>query len=92
MKKGLSGVSLVIVLTACGVVDPNDEGSARRAAERECHQLAGERGYRDALTDSVNREGRSDEWIVVIAQHVVGPNPTMRCVYNARTNRARVER
>ena len=25
MKKGLSGVSLVIFLTACGVVDPNDE-------------------------------------------------------------------
>ena len=92
MNKRLFGLSLVIVLTGCVVVDPNDEGSARRAAERECHQLARERGYRDALTDSVDRQDRSDEWIVVIAQHVVGPNPTMRCVYNARTNRARVER
>ena len=92
MKKRLFGVSLVIVLTGCVVVDPSDERSARRTAERECLRLGRDRGYRDMSIDSIDREGRSDEWMVVISEHVVGRNPTMRCVYNARTNRARVER
>jgi hypothetical protein len=92
MQNRLLGLSLVIVLTGCVIVDPNDERSARRAAERECLQLGRDRGYRDMSIDSVDREGRSDEWMVVISEHVAGPNTTMRCLYNARTNRARVER
>ena len=92
MKKRTYGLSLIIVLTGCGIVDPNDERSAQRGAERECRQLGRDRGYRDMSIDSVDREGRSDEWMVVISEHVAGPNPTIRCTYDARTNRARIER
>ena len=91
MKKRTVGLALVIFLAGCVMVDPNDERSARRAAERQCLELGRDRGFRSMEVVSVNREGR-DEWMVVITESVPGPNPTIRCAYNARTNRARLER
>jgi outer membrane lipoprotein SlyB len=87
MKKRTFALALVIVLTGCVMVDSNDERSARRAAERQCLELGRERGFRNMSVLSVDREGR-DEWMVVITESVAGPNPTIRCAYNARTNRA----
>jgi len=91
MKKRTVGLALVIFLAGCVMVDPNDERSARRAAERQCLELGRDRGLRNMSVQSVDREGR-DEWMVVITESVPGPNPTIRCAYNARTNRARLER
>lgn len=91
MKNKIFSSALVIVLAGCVIVDPNDESSARRAAERQCLELGRARGMRNMSVQSVDRESR-DDWMVVIAESVPGPNPTIRCAYNARTNRARVER
>ena len=91
MKKKIFSLALVIVFAGCVIVEAMDDSSARRAAERHCLELGRARGLRNMSVLSVDREGR-DEWMVVITESVPGPNPTIRCAYNARTNRARVER
>jgi len=98
MKKTLLQSLLLILLTGCVVPDPDprygrrddgrNTGNVSRVAERDCINMARDRGYRDAVVDSSQWQG--DEYAVSVSEHVPGPNPTMNCVYNPGSGRTRV--
>ena len=98
MKKTLLQSLLLILLAGCVVPDPDprygrrddgrNTGNVSRVAERDCINMARDRGYRDAVVDSSQWQG--DEYAVSVSEHVPGPNPTMNCVYNPGSGRTRV--
>jgi hypothetical protein len=54
-------------------------------------ELARDRGYRNIDVESIDREGQ-DEWRVIMRgrRDGSGGDVTVRCLYNARSNRGRL--
>ena len=95
MTKKLIGAGMFsLVLSGCVVVPPDFDEEDYRPRERarsECAELAFDRGYRRIDIRAVRSTGRND-WEVMMEGREGGREVRLRCEYDARSRRARIER
>ena len=88
---GVYAILLSLVFSGCATTDLNyaDRNNLDTARMR-CVELAQSSGYRDVLTESINRDGQA-EWKVGFLARKDGKDRKERCEYNARTDRTNME-
>ena len=95
VKNRLMGAGMLsLIVSGCVVVPPDfdeDDYRPRERARSECAEAAHERGYRRVEVGSVRASGRG-EWEVMMQGREGGRDARLRCEYDARARRARVER
>lgn len=90
-KRGAYAILLSLLFSGCTTTDLNyaDRNNLDTARMR-CVELAQSSGYRDVVTESVNRDGQA-EWKVGFLARKDGNDHKERCEYNARTDRTHME-
>lgn len=89
--KKLIVIILGLLFSGCATNEANY--SARNnldAARSRCIELARSRGYQDVDVDAIDRDGRA-EWNVKLVARRDGKDRKERCEYNARTDRVHID-
>ena len=84
----------VIALSSCVIpVDYDDDDyRPRERARSECAEAAHDQGYRRVDMQSVRAQGRGDWEVMIQARDRSGREVRLRCDYDARTRRVRIDR
>ena len=91
VKQAAYIVLLSLGFSGCATTDANyADRNNLDAARSRCVQLARTMGYQDVGVDSVDRDGRT-EWKVRLVARKDGKDRKERCEYNARTDSVHID-
>ena len=95
MKNKLFGFGMFsLIISGCVVVPPDfddDDYRPRERARSECAEEAHDRGFRRVDVQSVRSSGRLEWEVTMQARDRSGRDVRLRCEYDARARRARLQ-